>query len=557
MLEYALVFYEGENMREFSLLDVIKYYLKKFWIVGVVVLFTFFVGYFYTNEYFKPMYEESATIILGKSNDSKTDSEFSYSTITLYDSLIKNYLELLESNKLFFDVKENLKLDYSVTDISKMVEYSVADTSQMMTITVKNSSDEMAVDICNEIIDVLKDYVYDVYGFDNITVVDKAVVTGNLSIEKNMIIICFIFIGIVLSSLIIVLKYIFSNKLSENDSEATKNNLNVLGKVRQIIDKKDYTLNSMISSKEINGFRNIRANLLKKINDNKVIMISSINKCKNKSYVTYNLALAFKNIDKRVLVIDANEKDGLITQTFLDKKSGLLNVMDEKMSVLEVINSINNMDFIALGNKKMIDLISSNHFEELLAQVKDKYDYIFIESPCFKNNFEPYSIMKLVDGIIMISDSNSNVNDLEVILNEIKDSKSIFLGTIFVRSRKRIFKIFSEKQKTKFANRQKKKTTVKINEKKSKTKRIRLFEILKMKNKNSNSNNKSKKEDKKLSVKKDVKGVKKNSKSFIKTKTKDDSAKTKTKSTVKQETTKKVPSKKAATKSTNSRSKKV
>ena len=90
-------------MREFSLLDVIKYYIRKIWIVVVTSFFAFLMGYFYVNEYFTPMYEESATIILGKSKGDKTESEMSYSTITLYDSLVNNYLQL--DNYLFRIVK--------------------------------------------------------------------------------------------------------------------------------------------------------------------------------------------------------------------------------------------------------------------------------------------------------------------------------------------------------------------------------------------------------------------------------------------------------------------
>ena len=379
-------------MREFSLLDVIKYYIRKIWIVVVTSFFAFLMGYFYVNEYFTPMYEESATIILGKSKGDKTESEMSYSTITLYDSLVNNYLQLLESNKLFYEVGKNLNLNYSESELSNMVEYSVGDTSQTITVTVKNSDDKEAVKICNEIINVLKDYVYDIYGLDNIMIVDNAVATFNLVYSKNTIIIYFVVASVIVSSFIIVLKYIFSNNPIKKRKKIEKINYSILGKVKQIIYPRDYTLAADISVSEKNSFRNIRVSLMNEINDNKVIMISSLNRNSTKSYVVYNLAQAIQKTDKEVLVIDANGRDGLITKTFLSGKKGLLDILDNQGTIDEVKTNIHGVDIIPLGDKDKLDLISSIQFENLIDTLKDEYDYIFVEGPCFKNNFEPVSI---------------------------------------------------------------------------------------------------------------------------------------------------------------------
>ena len=124
-------------MREFSLLDVFKYYFKYIWIVFIVVLITIGIGQLYISRFFVPLYEESVTIILGKSND-ENSNEISYSTITLYDSLIKNYMELLESNKLLSGVKDDLNLDYSVKELDDMIDYTIYDSSQIIKISVKN-----------------------------------------------------------------------------------------------------------------------------------------------------------------------------------------------------------------------------------------------------------------------------------------------------------------------------------------------------------------------------------------------------------------------------------
>lgn len=425
-------------MREFSLLDVIKYYIRKIWIVVVTSFFAFLMGYFYVNEYFTPMYEESATIILGKSKGDKTESEMSYSTITLYDSLVNNYLQLLESNKLFYEVGKNLNLNYSESELSNMVEYSVGDTSQTITVTVKNSDDKEAVKICNEIINVLKDYVYDIYGLDNIMIVDNAVATSNFVYSKNTIIIYFVVASVIVSSFIIVLKYIFSNNPIKKRKKIEKINYSILGKVKQIIYPRDYTLAADISMSEKNSFRNIRVSLMNEINDNKVIMISSLNRNSTKSYVVYNLAQAIQKTDKEVLVIDANGRDGLITKTFLSGKKGLLDILDNQGTIDEVKTNIHGVDIIPLGDKDKLDLISSIQFESLIDTLKDEYDYIFVEGPCLKNNFEPVSILKITDATIIISKFIINNKNLNYLMNKIDENSNSLLGVILVRQKKKI-----------------------------------------------------------------------------------------------------------------------
>ena len=113
------------------------------------MLITVGIGQLYISRFFVPLYEESITIILGKSND-ENSNEISFSTITLYDSLIKNYMELLESNKLLSGVKDDLNLDYSVKELDDMIDYTIYDSSQIIKISVKNESDDLAVEICNK-----------------------------------------------------------------------------------------------------------------------------------------------------------------------------------------------------------------------------------------------------------------------------------------------------------------------------------------------------------------------------------------------------------------------
>ena len=446
-------------MREFSLLDVFKYYFKHIWIVFIVVLITIGIGQLYISRFFVPLYEESVTIILGKSND-ENSNEISYSTITLYDSLIKNYMELLESNKLLSDVKDDLNLDYSVKELDDMIDYTIYDSSQIIKISVKNESDDLAVEICNKLVENLKDQVYDIYAMDNITVVDKAVANENMVYSKNKIFLICIFLGFIISSTLIIVKFIFSNQLPE-EKPVKKLNITFLGKTIFVRNKKNLKLDINFTEKEKHLLRNARAKLINNLEESKVIMVSSIKQNTSKSYVSFNLARLFEKTNKKVLLVDANAKDGIITKSFLADKKGLLNAIDDISILSEVKYKVDNIDIIPLGDYEKIDLLLSEKFINLLNILKEDYDYIFIDTPAFKDNFEPKAILELVDGVIFAEKKRNKSKELYQLTEKLKVSEKNNLGVILVQEKKKKEPKVKKNKTTKLKNNKKNSKNIK------------------------------------------------------------------------------------------------
>ena len=422
-------------MREFSLLDIIKYYLKYFWIVLIVTVISLFIGVIYIENFYIPVYQESTTIILGKGTSMK-EGEFSSSTITLYDSLINNYIKLLESRKLLSNIKKDLNLDYTVSQLSEMVSYSISGNSQMIEISVLNKEDELAVQICKQIVIELKEQVFDIYGLDNITIVDEAKENNRKIYNESIIIVFITLFGFILSSLVIVIKFIFSDKVMDINSHNNILEINILNKI--IYQTTDNLLQMSINEEEENKFKNIRSKILNDLSDQKIIMISSISEDNGKSYITYHLAQSLAKINKKILIIDANRKDGRLSSYINNNNIGLLDILNNDKLLPQAINSNNNIDFIPIGNIENIDLLASNYFSNLLNKLKDNYDYLLIETPSFKNNFETISILKEVDSVIITSKLNKEkIDDLSSIKEEILKQEKQIIGIILTKENKK------------------------------------------------------------------------------------------------------------------------
>lgn len=407
-------------MKEISILDIIKYYLKNLEVVLIITVLSLLISLFYIEKKFIPIYKESTTIILGKSNNNENE-EISSSTITLYDSLINNYIKILKSKKLLTNVKSDLNLIYSINELSKKIEYSVSDNSQLIEISVTDKDDSLAVEICNQLVKELQDQIYEIYGIKNITIVDEAKANNNQVYTQSFIIILFTILGFFISSFCIIMKFIFASKLSIQNIDQVSQ-VNYFGKVTNYKLKNtcDFELN--LSEKIVNEFRMIRSKLLETFNDKKTIMITSMNKNNSKSYVTYHLANYLSKINKKVLVIDANKQDGVMSEKFFKDKEGIIDGLSQKKELLELVQKINQFDIIPLGNKEKIDLLSSSELKHELEKLKQNYDYILIETPVYKNNFESIDILKITDAILIIN-NKSNLDDLKLITQKLEQKE--------------------------------------------------------------------------------------------------------------------------------------
>lgn len=369
-------------------------------------------------------------------------------------ALINNYLKLLGSKKLLSNVKKDLHLTYSTNELSDKIKYSSSDSSQLIEITRKDLDDTLAVKICNQVVEELKKQVYEIYGIKNITIVDEAKANGKTVYSKSFVIVLVTLLGCLSSSVLIIVKFIFSNKLMTFNNEKQVLGIPILGKITHYQEKNSSLIDINLLEKDENRVRNIRTNLLSELTNAKTIMVTSINHNRSKSYMTYHLAKSLEKINKKVLLIDVNRKDGNLSQTFLKQTTGILDVLTEQQSLSKIKTNISGIDMISIGDESKIDLLSSKEFANILNSLKEEYDYIFIETPPYKNNFESLSILNLVDTILIISEVNKNkIKDIEEIKKKAHHQN---LGILFVKHKTNHFSKKTSTAKEKASSKSKK-----------------------------------------------------------------------------------------------------
>ena len=211
-------------------------------------------------------------------------------------------------------------------------------------------------------------------------------------------------------------------------------------------------MNNILSYKEPKSviaeqYRNIRtsiqySNLDKKL---KTILVTSSTKNEGKTITTTNLAVNFAAIDKKkVLIIDCDIRNPSIHKEFgITNVGGLTDLLIEKNNIENYIKTteIDNLHVLTAGviPPNPSEILASKLMKDLLNDLKQIYDYIFIDTPPIGIVMDAGTLANKVDATILVVKSNGvefkqleetkrkldavNANIIGVVLNAYKSEK--------------------------------------------------------------------------------------------------------------------------------------
>ena len=136
------------------------------------------------------------------------------------------------------------------------------------------------------------------------------------------------------------------------------------------------------------AYRGIRtsiefSNLDKEI---KVINVTSSRQNEGKTTVTSNLAVTFANLEKKVLLIDGDLRNPSIHRMFgISNIHGLTDVLINNKTFADCINITKqkNLHVLTCGAvpPNPSEMLSSKRMKEFIAELREHYDYIFLDTP--------------------------------------------------------------------------------------------------------------------------------------------------------------------------------
>ncbi len=138
----------------------------------------------------------------------------------------------------------------------------------------------------------------------------------------------------------------------------------------------------------------------------RVIQVTSPKIDEGKTTVTANLAFSFAQLGKRVVVVDADLRNGCLGQIFgLSGCEGLTSVLREGKPLKDVIerSTLGAVDVLARGPAvpNPADMLAQPEFDKVLDILRQDYDVVLVDSPPLLAAAEASLLASKVDGVIL------------------------------------------------------------------------------------------------------------------------------------------------------------
>lgn len=166
------------------------------------------------------------------------------------------------------------------------------------------------------------------------------------------------------------------------------------------------------------------------------ICITSALSGEGKSITTLNLAISFAEAGQRVLLIDADMRRPKQAKLLSMKASpGLSNVLANLCAIEDVVNSevYRHLDVIFSGDipPNPSELLGHNRMKQLLTQLGEQYDYIFIDTPPVNVVTDACVLSPLLDGVLMVvRQGHSDRDSIQYAMSQLEFTEAKVLGFI-------------------------------------------------------------------------------------------------------------------------------
>ena len=161
-------------------------------------------------------------------------------------------------------------------------------------------------------------------------------------------------------------------------------------------------------------YREIRTNIeYSNVDQNtKTILVTSSDKNEGKTTTVSNLAVSFANLNKKILLIDCDLRNPSIHKMFrLNNIYGLTDILAKDRAVDKCIQEteLKNLYVLTAGATppNPAEILSSEKMKNLIEDLKNIYDYIFIDTPPIGLVTDAGVLSSFTDGVVLVVKSES------------------------------------------------------------------------------------------------------------------------------------------------------
>jgi capsular exopolysaccharide synthesis family protein len=149
----------------------------------------------------------------------------------------------------------------------------------------------------------------------------------------------------------------------------------------------------------------------------RVLSVTSPAAGDGKSTLALNLALSLAQSGKRTVLVEADLRRPKVHKlTGVDNETGLVDLLRGDVEIDDAIQSTSVPDFFVLPcgkrPKDPAELLAKPQFEQLLQVLRERYDYVIVDTPPVLAVTDPCGVAARVDGVIVCMRLSRHTRDL-------------------------------------------------------------------------------------------------------------------------------------------------
>ncbi len=428
--------------------------LRRQWITILVLAVLGAVAGLALGKLTSPTYQATSQVFVSVTSG-ETVQELAQGT-TFTQNIVQSYVQLARTPAVLNPVMSKLDLDTPVKHLAKRVHVESPINTVFINITVDSVDPEEAAAVANAIADQLPKTVESLTptagethsGITLTTVTDAT--EPNFPVSPNTKL--YIAVGLVLGGLLgvafAVIRQLLDTRVGDRDDLAATSRLPVLGVTPLWADKNE-TNKALPMLKQPEGvaaesYRRLRSNLdfvWSGTPGAKSVMLTSARPGDGKTTTSLNLALALAERGDRVVLVDADlRRPSIAKATGLEQAVGLTTVLIEKVPLRQALQTwtVSNLDVLTSGEipPNALQLIDSPKTRNLIARLKDLYDYVVIDAPPLLSVVDASLLAREVDGtIVVVSSGHTKRAQVVSVLEALEQAGEKPVGTVLTRAR--------------------------------------------------------------------------------------------------------------------------
>lgn len=254
-----------------------------------------------------------------------------------------------------------------------------------------------------------------------------------------------LFLGILVPLMFVIAIFFINNSIQNTEDISKLTEMPIIGVIGVNKDAASLAVFEKPKSALSEAFRGIRSSLQflykkQQLHGSKTLMITSSISGEGKTFCSINIATVFALSEKKTVIVGLDLRKPRLADefSFTNKQLGVVNYLIKQNTLDEITNStqIANLDVILSGPipPNPSELILSDAMKELIDELKQKYDYIILDTPPVGLVSDASELVQYADVTLYIVRQNYTKKDMITLLNnkvrrgELNNTSIVFNG---------------------------------------------------------------------------------------------------------------------------------